>query len=183
MQAENLIAHKDDIFSRPKRTWFVTEKEKKLAAKAAKVVYLSNLLVKFFSFVHVVLKYDSIRCVNSVFQLSTIKQLDAIVFTQKNNWMQLYCEIDQLITWGDGIIEIAKLIYFCMNKLDAFVHIDKFRVVLDKISLERSKIVSQIALILKVHHSVLFVFNWILTSRSTFLEASKACSDASLDGH
>ncbi|KAK3444009.1 hypothetical protein EUGRSUZ_A00214 [Eucalyptus grandis] len=35
-KAENLIAHKDDIFSRPKRTWFVTEKEKKLAAKAAK---------------------------------------------------------------------------------------------------------------------------------------------------
>ncbi|XP_024030297.1 DEAD-box ATP-dependent RNA helicase 28 [Morus notabilis] len=35
-KAENMIAHKDEIFSRPKRTWFVTEKEKKLAAKAAK---------------------------------------------------------------------------------------------------------------------------------------------------
>ncbi|XP_015875716.2 DEAD-box ATP-dependent RNA helicase 28 [Ziziphus jujuba] len=35
-KAENLIAHRDEIFSRPKRTWFVTEKEKKLAAKAAK---------------------------------------------------------------------------------------------------------------------------------------------------
>ncbi|XP_051124355.1 DEAD-box ATP-dependent RNA helicase 28 [Andrographis paniculata] len=35
-KAENMIAHKDEIYSRPKRTWFVTEKEKKLAAKAAK---------------------------------------------------------------------------------------------------------------------------------------------------
>lgn len=32
-----MIAHRDEIYSRPKRTWFVTEKEKKLAAKAAKV--------------------------------------------------------------------------------------------------------------------------------------------------
>jgi len=37
LQAENMIAHRDEIFSRPKRTWFVTEKEKKLSAKAAKV--------------------------------------------------------------------------------------------------------------------------------------------------
>ncbi|KAJ1375233.1 P-loop containing nucleoside triphosphate hydrolase [Sesbania bispinosa] len=36
-KAENMIAHKEEIFSRPKRTWFVTEKEKKLAATAAKV--------------------------------------------------------------------------------------------------------------------------------------------------
>ncbi|CAJ1964511.1 unnamed protein product [Sphenostylis stenocarpa] len=35
-KAENMIAHREEIFSRPKRTWFVTEKEKKLAAKAAK---------------------------------------------------------------------------------------------------------------------------------------------------
>ncbi|XP_062112876.1 DEAD-box ATP-dependent RNA helicase 28 [Humulus lupulus] len=35
-KAENLIAHRDEIFSRPKRTWFVTEKEKQLTAKAAK---------------------------------------------------------------------------------------------------------------------------------------------------
>lgn len=35
-KAENMIAHKDEIYSRPKRTWFLTEKEKKLAAKAAK---------------------------------------------------------------------------------------------------------------------------------------------------
>ncbi|KAK4752438.1 hypothetical protein SAY87_021236 [Trapa incisa] len=35
-KAENLIAHKEDIFSRPKKTWFITEKEKKLVAKAAK---------------------------------------------------------------------------------------------------------------------------------------------------
>uniref|UniRef100_A0A6M2F0Q1 RNA helicase n=1 Tax=Populus davidiana TaxID=266767 RepID=A0A6M2F0Q1_9ROSI len=35
-KAENMIAHKEEIFSRPKRTWFVTEREKMLAAKAAK---------------------------------------------------------------------------------------------------------------------------------------------------
>lgn len=35
-KAENMIAHKDEIYSRPKRTWFATEKEKKLLAKAAK---------------------------------------------------------------------------------------------------------------------------------------------------
>ncbi|KAL9449000.1 hypothetical protein AB3S75_011022 [Citrus x aurantiifolia] len=35
-KAENMIAHKEEILARPKRTWFVTEKEKKLAAKADK---------------------------------------------------------------------------------------------------------------------------------------------------
>ncbi|XP_030484041.2 DEAD-box ATP-dependent RNA helicase 28 [Cannabis sativa] len=35
-KAENLIAHRDEIFSRPKRTWFVTEKEKQLTVNAAK---------------------------------------------------------------------------------------------------------------------------------------------------
>ncbi|KAJ7960731.1 DEAD-box ATP-dependent RNA helicase [Quillaja saponaria] len=35
-KAENMIAHKEEIYSRPKRTWFVTEKEKNLTAKAAK---------------------------------------------------------------------------------------------------------------------------------------------------
>ncbi|KAK1433108.1 hypothetical protein QVD17_10014 [Tagetes erecta] len=35
-KAENMITHRDEIFSRPKRTWFVTEKEKKLVAKAGK---------------------------------------------------------------------------------------------------------------------------------------------------
>ncbi|KAK9270003.1 hypothetical protein L1049_025576 [Liquidambar formosana] len=35
-KAENMIAHKDDIYSRPKRTWFVTEMEKKRVASAAK---------------------------------------------------------------------------------------------------------------------------------------------------
>ncbi|KAL3514783.1 hypothetical protein ACH5RR_027500 [Cinchona calisaya] len=35
-KAENMIAHKDEIYSRPRRTWFATEKEKKLVAKAAK---------------------------------------------------------------------------------------------------------------------------------------------------
>ncbi|XP_075517082.1 DEAD-box ATP-dependent RNA helicase 28 [Primulina tabacum] len=37
-KAENMIAHKDEIYARPKRTWFVTEKEKKLVAKTAKEV-------------------------------------------------------------------------------------------------------------------------------------------------
>lgn len=35
-----MIAHKEEIFARPKRTWFVTEKEKKLAAKADKVILI-----------------------------------------------------------------------------------------------------------------------------------------------
>ncbi|CAL8099024.1 unnamed protein product [Prunus armeniaca] len=35
-KAENMIAHKDEIYSRPKRTWFVTEKEKRIVTKAAK---------------------------------------------------------------------------------------------------------------------------------------------------
>ncbi|KAK3028372.1 hypothetical protein RJ639_038046 [Escallonia herrerae] len=35
-KAENMIAHKEEIYSRPKRTWFVTEKDKNLVAKAAK---------------------------------------------------------------------------------------------------------------------------------------------------
>ncbi|CAH9077671.1 unnamed protein product [Cuscuta europaea] len=35
-KAENMIAHKNEIFSRPKRTWFMTEKEKRQVAKAAK---------------------------------------------------------------------------------------------------------------------------------------------------
>ncbi|EPS70742.1 hypothetical protein M569_04012, partial [Genlisea aurea] len=35
-KAENIIAHRNEIYSRPKRTWFVTEKEKRVVAKAAK---------------------------------------------------------------------------------------------------------------------------------------------------
>ncbi|ONM56329.1 ATP-dependent RNA helicase DRS1, partial [Zea mays] len=35
-KAENMIAHKDEIYSRPKRTWFATEREKKLLVAAAK---------------------------------------------------------------------------------------------------------------------------------------------------
>jgi hypothetical protein len=31
-----MIAHTDEIYSRPKRTWFATEKEKKALAKVAK---------------------------------------------------------------------------------------------------------------------------------------------------
>jgi hypothetical protein len=36
-QAENMIAHKEEIYSRPKRTWYATEREKMLLAKAARV--------------------------------------------------------------------------------------------------------------------------------------------------
>lgn len=44
-----MIAHKEEIFSRPKRTWFVTEKEKKLVAKAAKVsLSYMNVWVGFY---------------------------------------------------------------------------------------------------------------------------------------
>jgi ATP-dependent RNA helicase DDX27 len=32
-----MIAHKEEIYSRPKRTWYATEREKMLLAKAAKV--------------------------------------------------------------------------------------------------------------------------------------------------
>lgn len=35
-KAENMIEHRDEIFSRPKRTWFITENEKKLMAKEMK---------------------------------------------------------------------------------------------------------------------------------------------------
>ncbi|KAK9755079.1 hypothetical protein RND81_01G001200 [Saponaria officinalis] len=35
-KAENMIEHKDEIFSRPKRTWFMTEQAKKMMAKATK---------------------------------------------------------------------------------------------------------------------------------------------------
>lgn len=38
IQAENMILHRDEIYSRPKRTWFATEKDKKLIAKSVKVV-------------------------------------------------------------------------------------------------------------------------------------------------
>ncbi|XP_010449739.1 PREDICTED: DEAD-box ATP-dependent RNA helicase 28 [Camelina sativa] len=35
-KAENMLEHRDEIYSRPKRTWFMTEKEKKLVAQAEK---------------------------------------------------------------------------------------------------------------------------------------------------
>ncbi|KAL3845334.1 hypothetical protein ACJIZ3_002737 [Penstemon smallii] len=41
-KAENMIAHKEEIYSRPKRTWFVTEKEKKVVANAAKEALLKR---------------------------------------------------------------------------------------------------------------------------------------------
>ena len=34
-----MIEHRDEIYARPKRTWFMTEKEKKLVAKAEKVSF------------------------------------------------------------------------------------------------------------------------------------------------
>ena len=45
-----MMAHKDDIYSRPKRTWFATEREKKLLAKAAKVS-LSLILSSVMHFI------------------------------------------------------------------------------------------------------------------------------------
>jgi hypothetical protein len=33
--SQNMLAHEDEIYSRPARTWFQTEKEKKSAAAAA----------------------------------------------------------------------------------------------------------------------------------------------------
>ncbi|KGN59951.1 DEAD-box ATP-dependent RNA helicase 28 isoform X1 [Cucumis sativus] len=35
-KAENMIVHQEEIFSRPKKTWFITDREKRLVAKAAK---------------------------------------------------------------------------------------------------------------------------------------------------
>jgi ATP-dependent RNA helicase DDX27 len=35
-KAENMLEHRDEIYARPKRTWFMTEKEKKLVAQAEK---------------------------------------------------------------------------------------------------------------------------------------------------
>ncbi|XP_021755961.1 DEAD-box ATP-dependent RNA helicase 28-like [Chenopodium quinoa] len=35
-KAENMIEHREEIFSRPKKTWFITEKEKNLIAKEVK---------------------------------------------------------------------------------------------------------------------------------------------------
>lgn len=40
-----MIAHKDEIYSRPKRTWFTTEKEKRLVAKASKVIFMKSFVV------------------------------------------------------------------------------------------------------------------------------------------
>lgn len=44
-----MIAHRDEIYSRPKRTWFVTEQEKNVVAKAAKVIffYIMSLNTRF----------------------------------------------------------------------------------------------------------------------------------------
>jgi hypothetical protein len=61
-----MMAHKDDIYSRPKRTWFTTEREKKLLAKAAKVsssifcyvLYLVEVLCIYL----ITIAYTSIVC-------------------------------------------------------------------------------------------------------------------------
>lgn len=37
-----MIAHKDEIYSRRKKTWFQTEKEKKMVVNAAKVISCFN---------------------------------------------------------------------------------------------------------------------------------------------
>ncbi|KAI3929106.1 hypothetical protein MKW92_027689 [Papaver armeniacum] len=41
-KAENIIKHRDEIFSRPKKTWFSTEREKLLASQAAKKAAMNN---------------------------------------------------------------------------------------------------------------------------------------------
>ncbi|KAJ0969947.1 hypothetical protein J5N97_022824 [Dioscorea zingiberensis] len=41
-KAENMIKHKEEIYSRPKKTWFATEREKNLIAKAAKTSLEKN---------------------------------------------------------------------------------------------------------------------------------------------
>jgi hypothetical protein len=48
-----MIAHRDEIYSRPKKTWFLKEKEKKLVAKEAKVI--SNCIFFFFFFLRSVI--------------------------------------------------------------------------------------------------------------------------------
>lgn len=40
-----MLEHRDEIYARPKRTWFMTEKEKKLVAQAEKVIFLFPELV------------------------------------------------------------------------------------------------------------------------------------------
>lgn len=40
-----MLEHRDEIYARPKRTWFMTEKEKKLVAQAEKVFFLFPELV------------------------------------------------------------------------------------------------------------------------------------------
>lgn len=47
LQAENMIVHKDEIFSRPKKSWFQSENDKKKVVHAAKVIsfVLSTLFV------------------------------------------------------------------------------------------------------------------------------------------
>ena len=61
-----MMAHKDDIYSRPKRTWFATEKEKKLLAKAAKVS-LSLILSSVMHFIRVLLVQTSYVSLASCF--------------------------------------------------------------------------------------------------------------------
>lgn len=43
IQAENMLAHADTIFSRPKKTYPVKEKEKRMVANAAKVIFCCNI--------------------------------------------------------------------------------------------------------------------------------------------
>lgn len=47
IQAANMIAHKDAIFSSPKKTYPVTEKQKRMVANAAKVNAMYIVFVLF----------------------------------------------------------------------------------------------------------------------------------------
>ncbi|GAB2219154.1 hypothetical protein Droror1_Dr00006784 [Drosera rotundifolia] len=49
VKAENMIEHRDEIFSRPKKTWFVTGKEKKMLAKAAKASKVTDKTAEVIS--------------------------------------------------------------------------------------------------------------------------------------
>ncbi|KAL6506044.1 hypothetical protein OROHE_022763 [Orobanche hederae] len=50
-KVENMILHKDEIYSRPKRTWFTTEKEKKFVAKASKEALVNKKGSKIEKFI------------------------------------------------------------------------------------------------------------------------------------
>lgn len=67
-----MIVHKDEIYSRPKRTWFVTEKEKRMVVNADKVISLCTIL--FYVDMH-------------LFQSLTIQ----VIYLVHGSWMPQIC--------------------------------------------------------------------------------------------